>query len=257
MSTQFSPLENLHIASPCHASWDAMTGDDQTRFCKSCSKNVFNLSMMTRAQAENLIREKEGKLCVRYAQRADGTVITTDCPVGAAAPQMVNNSWRWLRAGFAASLAALCVAVGAQAKQEQNRVIMGGPPVSSSTQPKVVKGEMVAVPQPAAPLTGKISVSVPAPQPAPPNRVLLGEPATLNCSKPSSPPVKVVQGGAVPAPPHAMGFVGPPETKPATKSAPKPAVKIIRGTSGKSNGPKVIRVAPQKSAKAAQPARKP
>jgi hypothetical protein len=34
---------------------------------------------MSREEAENLIRHKEGRLCVRYVQRHDGTVITRDC----------------------------------------------------------------------------------------------------------------------------------------------------------------------------------
>lgn len=39
----------LTVASPCPASWDDMEGDD----------------------------------CVRFYQREDGTVLTSDCPVGA------------------------------------------------------------------------------------------------------------------------------------------------------------------------------
>jgi hypothetical protein len=82
MSTAVSPLDNIRVASPCRASWEAMTGDDKARFCQSCHKNVFNISLMTREEAETLIREKEGNLCVRFARRADGTIVTGDCPVG-------------------------------------------------------------------------------------------------------------------------------------------------------------------------------
>src|SRR5262245_22234393 len=72
----------LRVASPCSADWNAMQGDARVRFCGQCEKNVYNLSAMTHAQAEDLIREKEGGLCVRFYQRADGTVLTADCPVG-------------------------------------------------------------------------------------------------------------------------------------------------------------------------------
>jgi hypothetical protein len=34
------------------------------------------------AEAERLVVEKEGRLCVRFHRRADGTVLTRDCPVG-------------------------------------------------------------------------------------------------------------------------------------------------------------------------------
>ena len=77
-------LENLHVASPCHEKWGEMVGDETSRFCLRCEKNVYDLSSMTRDQAESLIAGKEGKLCVRYYRRADGTVLTADCPEGVA-----------------------------------------------------------------------------------------------------------------------------------------------------------------------------
>jgi hypothetical protein len=77
-----SVLNDLRIASPCPASWHAMRGDDRVRFCDSCSKSVYNLSDLTAAEATALIRESEGRLCVRLYRRADGTVLTADCPVG-------------------------------------------------------------------------------------------------------------------------------------------------------------------------------
>ncbi len=77
-------LENLQVASPCHEKWGDMVGDETARFCLKCEKNVYDLSSMTRAEAESLITAKEGKLCVRYYRRADGTVLTADCPEGIA-----------------------------------------------------------------------------------------------------------------------------------------------------------------------------
>ncbi|MBK9144770.1 MAG: hypothetical protein IPM23_19935 [Candidatus Melainabacteria bacterium] len=77
-----SPLDDIRIAAPCHEDWDMMTGDERTRFCQSCSKNVFNISELSKKDAESLIRSKNGDLCIRLYKRADGTVITDDCPVG-------------------------------------------------------------------------------------------------------------------------------------------------------------------------------
>ena len=77
-----SPLENVRIASPCSARWEDMYGDERMRFCGECKLNVFNLSGMTKYDAENLFRLSEGRLCVRYYQRPDGTILTKDCPVG-------------------------------------------------------------------------------------------------------------------------------------------------------------------------------
>lgn len=78
-------LENLKIAKPCPANWDAMTGDERVRFCGQCKLHVYNLSGMTRTQAEDLLSKTEGSVCVRLYKRADGTVLTQDCPVGLAA----------------------------------------------------------------------------------------------------------------------------------------------------------------------------
>jgi hypothetical protein len=75
-------LNNLRIASPCPAAWDAMQGNGRVRHCDSCSKHVYNVSDLTADEAVALIRENEGHLCVRLYRRKDGTVLTADCPVG-------------------------------------------------------------------------------------------------------------------------------------------------------------------------------
>ena len=82
MSRFYSPLDNVRIASPCSADWDAMYGDERKRFCKECKLNVYNLSGMTLEEAERLVTNAEGRLCVRFYRRPDGTMITQDCPVG-------------------------------------------------------------------------------------------------------------------------------------------------------------------------------
>ena len=75
-------LTNVRVASPCPANWGNMDGDDRVRYCGLCRLNVFNLSEMTEAEAAKLVSEAEGRLCVRYYQRRDGSVLTRDCPVG-------------------------------------------------------------------------------------------------------------------------------------------------------------------------------
>jgi hypothetical protein len=73
-------LDEICISSPCFARWETMAGDDRSRFCGQCQKHVYNFSTMSRAEAEQLIREKEGRLCGRFYRRIDGTILTTDCP---------------------------------------------------------------------------------------------------------------------------------------------------------------------------------
>lgn len=74
-------LENIRIASPCHANWNEMTGDERIRTCAACAKPVFNLSEMTRAEADAVIAKHGGDLCARLYHRADGTVMLADCTV--------------------------------------------------------------------------------------------------------------------------------------------------------------------------------
>ena len=82
MSSKQSPLNNIHIASPCSADWAGMIGTNRKRYCGECKLNVYNLSGMTTTEAEGLLTQSEGRLCVRYFRRADGTILTQNCPVG-------------------------------------------------------------------------------------------------------------------------------------------------------------------------------
>jgi len=77
-----NPLSHIRIASPCSQDWNEMIGTDRKRFCGECKLNVYNLSGMTSDEAENLLMNSEGRLCVRFFKRADGSVLTKDCPVG-------------------------------------------------------------------------------------------------------------------------------------------------------------------------------
>src|SRR4051794_19308075 len=72
-------LDAISVRSPCELPWAAMRGDDRTRFCGHCRQRVFNLSEMTREEAEELVSRKTGRLCVRFYRRADGTVVTRNC----------------------------------------------------------------------------------------------------------------------------------------------------------------------------------
>jgi hypothetical protein len=82
MSKARFPLDTIKVAAPCTAEWRFMYGNQRVRFCGQCSQYVYNLSALTRQQAEDLILRHEGRLCVRYYRRNDGTIITRNCPVG-------------------------------------------------------------------------------------------------------------------------------------------------------------------------------
>jgi len=82
MTQKGKSLDRLYVSSPCNADWETMPGDERVRFCSQCHLNVYNITALTRKQAEKLIAETEGRLCAKLYRRADGTIITRDCPVG-------------------------------------------------------------------------------------------------------------------------------------------------------------------------------
>lgn len=99
-------LERISIKTPCPKSWDEMQGGARRRFCDVCSLHVHNLSALTRSQGESLLRERAaegGRLCVTYARRADGTVVTADAPAARPHPELRLRPWA-LRVAQAAAL---------------------------------------------------------------------------------------------------------------------------------------------------------
>jgi hypothetical protein len=173
-------VDEIRVASPCHARWNDMAGDERARFCGQCSKHVFNLSALTRAQIETLVREKEGKFCGRFHRRADGTMLTADCP----------SRLRRVRARLAKLGGALCALmlslVGCSSRPasskggEMGQVFLGDvavSPVGCATNPPPEIMGLIALPEP-LPATNTDS------------RALMGEifvPAHSNSSAPIQP----------------------------------------------------------------------
>lgn len=140
-------LDNIRVAAPCTADWAKMTGDARTRHCGDCNKNVYNLSEMTREEAQALLIEKEGKLCVRYYRRNDGTILTANCPVGTKR----RRRRRWIAVGAMAMLSG--VLGGWFVKRRGGHVVMGDvgePVVGQVVAPphEVVMGKMAVEPPP-------------------------------------------------------------------------------------------------------------
>ncbi len=75
-------LPNIRVASPCPADWEKMIGDERVRHCNDCNLNVYNFSAMTEREVARLLAARQGRLCGRFYRRADGTMLTQNCPVG-------------------------------------------------------------------------------------------------------------------------------------------------------------------------------
>jgi hypothetical protein len=76
------PLKRVRVAAPCPASWERMAGDERIRHCTLCDLNVYNFAELTGDEIRDLLARTEGRLCARLYRRADGTLLTKDCPTG-------------------------------------------------------------------------------------------------------------------------------------------------------------------------------
>ncbi len=72
-------LKQIEVKNHCTQDWDEMTGNEEVRFCSHCNFSVNNLSTMTRKKALKIVREAEGRICVRYVQNpVDKTPVFAD-----------------------------------------------------------------------------------------------------------------------------------------------------------------------------------
>ena len=140
-----NPLNNIKIASPCSADWNEMIGDERSRFCGDCNLNVYNLSGMTEREAENLLINSEGRLCVRFYRRADGTVLTKDCPIGWAA---IKSRVSKTAAAFASLIIGLLTSLGFVSLFNQPKETLTGalelPRFSATPKERFVMGDIAA-----------------------------------------------------------------------------------------------------------------
>lgn len=127
----------LRVASPCTESWDAMqpapdADSERVRHCLKCKMNVFNLTSMSRAEIDALLMKAQGRVCARFYQRRDGTVLTRDCPVG------LRKVRVRVAAALATALALVVAAIGWRIGGARN---VGGAPGAATD----LKGRVVAI----------------------------------------------------------------------------------------------------------------
>lgn len=126
MSDPLQILGEVRIASPCPVPWEDMTGDDRVRHCGACDCRVYNVSAMTAEDGVRLLREHEGRLCIQLWRRADGTLITADCPVGLR--ERARRCRRKL-AAVGSTIAAFFLPTGCAEEVPNNYT--GGPPAAA------------------------------------------------------------------------------------------------------------------------------
>lgn len=172
-------LQRIHIASPCNVPWESMRGDDHVRHCASCDKEVFDLSSLTREQAEALLIEKNGKLCATYYRRADGTILTADCDVGVAKKKKARRKAAVIAVGLAASAAGAIASAFAMREQQhegtcENTVPTQAIDTTTGTQQLGVTVTPTTPTQPPSMERIRGDVGVPTDDDAPPHRAVRG-----------------------------------------------------------------------------------
>ncbi|MFG0328358.1 MAG: hypothetical protein ACF8PN_00530 [Phycisphaerales bacterium] len=115
-------LDRIEVATPCPMRWEDLEGQDaRVRHCGECDLDVYNLAAMTRDEAEAFLRERlgRGRVCAGIYRRADGTIMTRDCPAGLAALRR-SARWAWGR-----TIAALVAVVGLVAAAAERSALPG------------------------------------------------------------------------------------------------------------------------------------
>lgn len=152
-----STLDKVRIAAPCSADWDDMFGNERVRFCDQCQLNVYNLSEMSKAEAERLIGQTEGRLCVRFYRRQDGSIITQNCPVGLRA---IKRKLSRVATAVATSVMSFIAGIGVFSIADKPLFrphVMGRPIMVNPATPPTVQGELAVSPPPENFVIGKLA----------------------------------------------------------------------------------------------------
>ncbi len=101
-----------------------MSGDERSRFCESCKLNVYNFSEMSESEIKHFIVQKEDRICGKLYKRADGSVITKDCPTGLRAVR--KRVTRVTSAVFATIIGLSAITFGQTDKEKSCKIISQG-----------------------------------------------------------------------------------------------------------------------------------
>jgi hypothetical protein len=140
-------LHVIEVRTPCPADWEQMHGDEKSRFCQHCQKDVHNLSAMPADEAARLVCQSAGQLCVRFAKDESGKVLTLDYR------GITKRRWSWkvwtliALAGAMITASVQAVLFGKKITRTGPVMVLGGvgpppPVVMGKPGPPVVMGEV-------------------------------------------------------------------------------------------------------------------
>lgn len=129
--------DTLPITGPCPIDLDAIGFDrsGRTSHCTHCSKNVHQLSNMTREQARGFLRDNKGKtLCISYARDEQGRIRFRPEPVAPPPVLVPVSRLRSRRSRAAGMVAAIGMGVALAACAPHGE----GPPTPDVTELEAV-----------------------------------------------------------------------------------------------------------------------
>jgi len=187
--------EALRVKRPCRLPWDGLTPvSDDVRHCETCGKEVHDISALTYAEAEALVRSDETRergLCGRIERRtSDGAIRLAD---GYAFPENARASRKALTvAATVASFGlAACATQPAPVPELVSPPFVSGAPLAAPA-PKPTPKE----PTPEPPELGLAAPPEPTPEPEPPPSPPIAAKPVLQAGKPSAAkPQPAAKGG--------------------------------------------------------------
>lgn len=99
-------LHGICTAAPCSVSWHDMKGDERIRRCTKCQHPVYFLTDLPPEEVEKFL-VTQGARTGKVYLRADGALMTSDCPEG-----VRHRARRWIASGVALAVVVL-VAIAA------------------------------------------------------------------------------------------------------------------------------------------------
>lgn len=64
----------VSIPKPCHANWNSMSKEEQSRFCSLCKTSVYNVADLTEQEAETVLSKDD--ICARITHNDEGHIQT-------------------------------------------------------------------------------------------------------------------------------------------------------------------------------------
>jgi hypothetical protein len=89
---RIQPRTALRIQTPCTKTWEQLSGCGAKRFCSECSLHVHDAKQLTREQAERLVAESTGALCMRMQFDPIGAPLFLDTPTRCIESEVTRSS---------------------------------------------------------------------------------------------------------------------------------------------------------------------